>query len=75
MGVSDSEDGWAWDGGLISGGRGGGREDKGSREGEGGEGEGEGDGGKGEEFAARGLGGVKREPFILLKGVRRGGAQ
>lgn len=38
----------------------------GSKEGEGGDGDGEGEGGKGEEFATRGLGGVKREPFILL---------
>lgn len=35
-------------------------------EGEGGEGDGEGEGGKGEELAARGLGGVKREPFIPI---------
>lgn len=35
-------------------------------EGDGGDGEGEGEGGNGEEFAARGLGGVKREPFILI---------
>lgn len=55
MGVSDREEGWARGGG---GGR---------REGEGGdgEGEGEGDGGRGEEFDARGLGGVSREPFML----------
>lgn len=39
----------------------------GSREGDGGDGDGEGDGGKGEELAARGLGGVKREPFIPVK--------
>lgn len=66
MGVSDSEDGWVGGGGLIRGGRGGGRGERGSREGDGGDGEGEGDGGKGEEFVARGLGGVKSEPFILL---------
>lgn len=68
MGVSDREDGCAWGGGLTRGGRGGGRGDRGNREGEGGEGDGEGEGGKGEVFAARGLGGVKREPFMLLKG-------
>lgn len=35
-------------------------------EGDGGDGDGEGEGGRGEEFAARGLGGVRREPFILM---------
>lgn len=43
----------------------------GNRDGDGGDGEGEGERGSGEELAARGLGGVKREPFILPGG--RGG--
>lgn len=66
MGVSEREE--AWGGGLTRGGRGGGRGDRGSKDGDGGDGDGEGEGGKGEEFATRGLGGVKREPFILLAG-------
>jgi hypothetical protein len=52
----------------MSGGRGGGLEERGRREGEGGEGDGE--GGRGEELAALGLGGVRSEPFMLrLAGV------
>lgn len=68
MGVSDREEVWACEEGLTRGGRGGGRGDSGSREGEGGDGDGEGEGGNGEAFAALGLGGFKREPFILPKG-------
>lgn len=44
----------------------------GNRDGDGGDGEGEGERGSGEELAARGLGGVKREPFILPGGSRGG---
>lgn len=61
MGVSDREEGWVWVGEVTRGGNGGGRVERGSKDGDGGDGE----GGRGEEFA-RGLGGVKREPFILL---------
>ena len=67
-GWSEREEGLAWGGGLTRGGRGGGRGDRGSIEGDGGDGDGEGEGGNGEELAARGLGGVKREPFILRTG-------
>lgn len=39
--------------------------ERGSSDGDGGEGDGDGDGGRGDELAAaRGLGGVKREPFM-----------
>lgn len=65
MGVSEREEVGPWGGGLMRGGRGGGLEERGRREGEGGEGDG--DGGR-EELAARGLGGVRSEPFILLIG-------
>lgn len=65
MGVSDSEEGWACGGGLTRGGSGGGRGDSGSNDGDGGDGDGDGEGGRGEELAARGLGGVNREPFMI----------
>lgn len=46
-----------------------GRGISGRSEGEGGEGEGEGEGGRGEEeLAARGLGGVSSEPFMVVRG-------
>lgn len=63
MGVSDTDGG----GVVTRGGKGGGGGESGSNEGEGGEGEGEGEGGSGEEFVARGLGGVNREPFIVVR--------
>lgn len=53
--MSDREEVWAG-----GGGGGGGR-----REGEGGEGEGDGEGGRGVALDARGLGGVRREPFMV----------
>lgn len=44
----------------------GGQGNRGSSDGEGGEGDGDGEGGNGEGLAAaRGLGGVNREPFII----------
>lgn len=69
MGVSDREEGWGRVGEVTRGGSGGGRGERGSKEGDGGEGEGDGEGGKGDAVAARGLGGVKREPFILVVGM------
>lgn len=52
-------------GGVTSAGKGGGRGSRGKSEGEGGEGEGDGEGGRGELAAARGLGGVSSEPFMV----------